>query len=105
MKNTRLHIPLLFGLDVIHGHRTLFPIPLGLSASWDLGLIRQSAQIAAKEASADGVKWVFSPMVDIARDPRWGRVSEGAGEDPYLGSLIAKAMVQGYQGKSLADKE
>lgn len=103
VKNSRLHIPLIFALDVIHGHRTLFPIPLGISATWDLNLIRQSAQIAAKEATADGLKWVFSPMVDIARDPRWGRVSEGAGEDPYLGSLIAKAMVLGYQGKNLAD--
>jgi len=103
VKNSRLHIPLLFGLDVIHGHRTLFPIPLGISATWDLGLVEQSAQLAAKEATADGLKWVFSPMVDIARDPRWGRVSEGSGEDPFLGSLIAKAMVRGYQGKNLAD--
>ncbi|PZP51903.1 MAG: beta-glucosidase BglX [Pseudopedobacter saltans] len=103
VKNTRLHIPLLFGLDVIHGHRTLFPIPLGISSSWDLKLIEQSAQMAAKEATADGLKWVFSPMVDIARDPRWGRVSEGSGEDPFLGSLIAKSMIRGYQGKSLAD--
>ncbi|WP_447642368.1 MULTISPECIES: beta-glucosidase BglX [Chitinophagaceae] len=103
VKNSRLHIPLLFGLDVIHGHRTLFPIPLGMSATWDLKLIEQSAQVAAKEATADGLKWVFSPMVDIARDPRWGRVSEGAGEDTYLGSLIAKSMIRGYQGKNLAD--
>lgn len=103
VKNSRLHIPLLFGLDVIHGHRTLFPIPLGISATWDMDLIEKSAQIAAKEATADGLKWVFSPMVDIARDPRWGRVSEGAGEDTYLGSMIAKAMVRGYQGKNLAD--
>lgn len=103
VKNSRLHIPLLFALDVIHGHRTLFPIPLGISATWDLNLIRQSAQIAAKEASADGVKWVFSPMLDIARDPRWGRVSEGSGEDPFLGSMIAKAMVMGYQGKNMSD--
>ncbi|QES89603.1 beta-glucosidase BglX [Rhizosphaericola mali] len=103
VNNSRLHIPLLFGLDVIHGHRTLFPIPLGISTSWDLNLIQQSAHYAAKEATADGLKWVFSPMVDIARDPRWGRVSEGSGEDPYLGSLIAKAMIKGYQGNSLAD--
>ncbi|MFT4203662.1 MAG: beta-glucosidase BglX [Chitinophagaceae bacterium] len=103
VKQSRLHIPLLFGLDVIHGHHTLFPIPLGVAATWDLKMIEQSAQIAAKESTADGLKWVFSPMVDIARDPRWGRVSEGAGEDSYLGSLIAKAMVRGYQGKNLAD--
>ncbi len=99
VKNSRLHIPLIFGLDVIHGHRTIFPIPLGLSCSWDMPLIERSARIAAKEATADGLNWVFSPMVDIARDPRWGRISEGSGEDPYLGSQIAKAMVNGYQGK------
>ncbi|GAC1705212.1 MAG: beta-glucosidase BglX [Flavisolibacter sp.] len=103
VKNSRLHIPLLFGLDVIHGHKTMFPIPLGLSCSWDTALIEQSARIAATEASADGLKWVYSPMVDIARDPRWGRISEGSGEDPYLGSLIAKAMVRGYQGRDLRD--
>ncbi len=89
VKGSRLHIPLLFGYDVIHGHKTIFPIPLGLSCSWDSALIEKSARIAATEASADGLNWVFSPMVDIARDPRWGRISEGAGEDPYLGSLIA----------------
>ncbi|MBC7744164.1 MAG: beta-glucosidase BglX [Flavobacterium sp.] len=98
VNETRLKIPLLFGYDVIHGHRTIFPIALGLSASWDLSLIERTARAAAEEASADGLNWTFSPMVDIARDPRWGRVSEGAGEDPYLGSLIAKAMVKGYQG-------
>ncbi|MEO6316558.1 MAG: beta-glucosidase BglX [Chitinophagaceae bacterium] len=102
VKNSRLHIPLIFGLDVIHGHKTIFPIPLGLSASWDLNLIEKSARIAATEASADGLAWAFSPMVDIARDARWGRISEGSGEDPYLGSLIARAMVQGYQGKDLS---
>ncbi|MEO5684376.1 MAG: beta-glucosidase BglX [Chitinophagaceae bacterium] len=102
VKNTRLHIPLLFGLDVIHGHKTIFPIPLGLSASWDLALIEKSARIAATEATADGLAWAFSPMVDIARDARWGRISEGSGEDPYLGSLIAKAMVKGYQGNDLS---
>jgi beta-glucosidase len=102
IKNSRLHIPLLFGLDVIHGHKTIFPIPLGLSASWDLELIEKSARIAATEASADGLAWAFSPMVDIARDARWGRISEGSGEDPYLGGLIAKAMVRGYQGKDLS---
>ena len=101
VKNSRLHIPLLFGLDVIHGHKTIFPIPLGLSATWDLALIEKSARIAATEASADGLAWAFSPMVDIARDARWGRISEGSGEDPYLGSLVAKAMVRGYQGKQL----
>ncbi|TKK65998.1 beta-glucosidase BglX [Ilyomonas limi] len=100
VKNSRLHIPLLFGLDVIHGHRTIFPIPLGLSCSWDTALIEQSAAIAAKEATADGLNWAFSPMVDIARDPRWGRVAEGSGEDPYLGSKIAAAMVRGYQGSN-----
>src|SRR5450432_1973903 len=81
VKDTRLHIPLIFGLDVIHGHRTIFPIPLGLSCSWDTILIEKSARMAAREASADGLAWAFSPMVDIARDPRWGRVSEGSGED------------------------
>ena len=99
---TRLKIPLLFGYDVIHGHRTIFPIPFGLSASWDLDLIEKTARAAAEEASADGLNWTFSPMVDIARDPRWGRVSEGAGEDPYLGSAIGEAMVRGYQGKDLS---
>ena len=98
VKNSRLHIPLLFGLDIIHGHKTIFPIPLGLSCSWDTGLIERSARIAATEATADGLNWAFSPMVDIARDPRWGRVSEGSGEDPFLGSQIAKVMVKGYQG-------
>ncbi len=102
VKETRLHIPMLFGLDVIHGHKTIFPIPLGMSASWDMDLIRQSAALAAKEATADGLNWVFSPMVDIARDARWGRISEGSGEDPYLGGRIAKAMVQGYQGTDMS---
>jgi beta-glucosidase len=94
---TRLHIPLLIGYDVIHGHRTIYPIPLGLAATWDTALIRRTAVSVADEASADGLHWTFSPMVDIARDPRWGRVSEGAGEDPYLGAEIAKAMVRGYE--------
>jgi beta-glucosidase len=102
VKNSRLHIPLIFGLDVIHGHRTIFPIPLGLSCSWDTAMIRQSATLAAKEATADGLNWVYSPMVDIARDPRWGRIAEGSGEDPFLGSQIAKAMVRGYQGSDLS---
>lgn len=102
VKNSRLHIPLIFGLDVIHGHRTIFPIPLGLSASWDTTLIKRSARIAANEATADALNWVYSPMVDIARDPRWGRIAEGNGEDPFLGSQIAKVMVEGYQDKDLA---
>ena len=102
VKETRLKIPLMFGYDVIHGHRTIFPINLGLAASWDLDLIKKTARAAADEASADGLNWVYSPMVDITRDPRWGRVSEGAGEDPYLGSLIAKAIVEGYQGNDLS---
>ena len=102
VNNSRLKIPLLFGLDVIHGHKTVFPIPLGLSCSWDMKLIEKSARIAAVEGSADGLNWTFSPMVDIARDPRWGRISEGSGEDPYLGSAIAKAMVVGYQGNDLS---
>ena len=98
VRESRLHIPMLFGSDIIHGYKTAFPIPLALSASWDLPLIQKSAQMAALEATADGLNWTFSPMVDIARDPRWGRVAEGAGEDPFLGSAIAKAMVMGYQG-------
>ncbi|MDB4903706.1 MAG: bglX 3 [Mucilaginibacter sp.] len=101
VKNSRLHIPLIFGLDVIHGHRTIFPVPLGMSATWDMSLIEHSAQIAASEASAEGINWVFSPMVDIARDPRWGRISEGSGEDPWYGSQVARAMVQGYQGGNM----
>lgn len=102
VEQSRLKIPLMFGMDVIHGYETVFPIPLGLSCSWDIPLIERSARIAANEASADGINWTFSPMVDISRDPRWGRVSEGSGEDPYLGSQIAKAMVRGYQGNDLS---
>ena len=102
VKNSRLHIPMIFGLDVIHGHKTIYPIPLAISASWDLGMIQNAAAMAAKEATADGLNWAFSPMVDIARDARWGRISEGSGEDPYLGGEIAKAIVRGYQGKSLS---
>jgi len=101
VNNTRLGIPLIFGSDIIHGYKTTFPIPLGLAASWDMELVKRTAQIAALEATADGINWNFSPMVDISRDPRWGRISEGAGEDPYLGSAIAKAMVMGYQGDDL----
>ena len=100
-RESRLKIPLIFGMDVIHGYQTVFPIPLALSCSWDMQKIEQSARIAAIEASADGICWTFSPMVDIARDPRWGRIAEGNGEDPYLGYQIAKAMVKGYQGDDL----
>ncbi len=103
IENSRLKIPLIFGMDVIHGYETTFPIPLGLAASWDMNLVQQSARVAAREAAADGINWTFSPMVDISREPRWGRVSEGSGEDPYLGSEIAKNMVYGYQGKDLAN--
>jgi len=102
VEKTRLKIPLIFGMDVIHGYESVFPIPLGLSCSWDMNLIQRSARIAAMEASADGINWTFSPMVDISRDPRWGRVSEGSGEDPYLGSEIARAMVKGFQGDDLS---
>lgn len=101
VEKSRLKIPLIFGMDVIHGYESVFPIPLGLSCSWDMKLIERSARIAAIEASADGINWTFSPMVDISRDPRWGRVSEGSGEDPYLGAQIAAAMVKGYQGDDL----
>ena len=103
VEESRLKIPLIFGMDVIHGYETVFPIPLALSCSWDMAAIEKSAQIAAKEASADGICWTFSPMVDICRDARWGRMSEGSGEDPFLGSAIAKAMVKGYQGDNLQD--
>lgn len=98
---SRLKIPLIFGQDVIHGYKTTFPIPLGEAASWDMEAIKLSARIAATEASAGGVHWTFAPMVDISRDPRWGRVMEGAGEDPYLGSAIAKARVKGFQGDEI----
>ena len=104
VEQSRLKIPLIFGIDVIHGYETVFPIPLGLSCSWDMKLIENSARIAAVEASADGINWTFSPMVDIARDPRWGRIAEGNGEDAFLGSQIAKAMVKGYQGNDLKAK-
>ena len=98
VEESRLGIPLIFGMDVIHGYETIFPIPLALACSWDIPAIEQSARIAAKEATADGLFWTYSPMVDISIDPRWGRVAEGAGEDPFLGSRIAEAMVRGYQG-------
>lgn len=102
VEKSRLKIPLIFGMDVIHGYETAFPIPLALSCSWNMPLIEQMARIAAQEASADGINWTFSPMVDLCRDPRWGRIAEGSGEDPYLGSEIAKAMVRGYQGTDLS---
>ena len=102
VENSRLGIPLLFGMDVIHGYETVFPIPLALSCSWDMEAIEKSARIAAIESSADGICWTFSPMVDICRDARWGRVSEGNGEDPFLGSAIAQAMIRGYQGKDMS---
>jgi beta-glucosidase len=105
VEESRLKIPLLFGMDVIHGYETTFPIPLGVSATWDMAAIEKSARIAAVEASADGINWTFSPMVDISHDPRWGRVSEGNGEDPYLGSQIAKAMIKGYQGSLTKNNE
>ena len=101
VEQSRLHIPLLFGLDVIHGFRTEFPIPLGLASTWDPDLVEQTARVAAREASSSGIRWVFSPMVDIARDARWGRMAEGAGEDPYLGEVMARAYVRGYQGTRL----
>ena len=99
---SRLKIPLLFMGDVIHGFQTGFPVPLALAASWNPGLVRKTDSISAVEATASGVSWTFNPMIDIARDPRWGRIVEGAGEDPYLGSLMAAAAVKGYQGESLA---
>jgi len=103
VEETRLHIPLIFGYDVIHGHRTIFPIPLGQSSTWDTAMIEKAERIAAIEATAEGLNWTFAPMVDLARDPRWGRVMEGSGEDTFLGGLIAAARVRGFQGKSLSD--
>lgn len=100
VEKSRLHIPLLFGMDVIHGYRTIFPVPLGLASTWDPAVVEKAARIAAQESAAAGVRWAFSPMVDIARDPRWGRIIESAGEDPYLGSVMARAYVRGYQGKN-----
>ncbi len=101
VEKSRLHIPLANGLDVIHGYRTVFPVPLAMASTWDPPVVERAARLAAQEASADGVRWTFSPMVDIARDARWGRMTEGAGEDPFLGSEMARAYVRGYQGKSL----
>ena len=103
VEESRLRIPIIFGNDVIHGYRTIFPIPLGEVASWDPELVKKAAVVAAREAAAAGTHWTFAPMVDIARDPRWGRIAEGAGEDPYLGAVMARARVQGFQGKDLAD--
>ena len=105
VEKSRLHIPLIFGLDIIHGYRTEFPVPLALSATWDPALVERAARVAAKEASDAGVRWTYSPMVDIARDARWGRIIEGAGEDPYLGSAMAAAYVRGYQGAKLSDPD
>jgi beta-glucosidase len=102
VEESRLHIPLIFGLDVIHGYRTIFPIPLAEASTWDPDLVKASARVAAREASSGGVHWTFAPMVDVARDPRWGRMAEGSGEDPYLGSVMAVARVQGFQGQDLA---
>lgn len=104
MENSRLKIPLIFAYDVIHGLKTIFPIPLGESASWDLDLMKQTASIAAKESAASGLNWTFAPMIDVSRDARWGRIMEGAGEDPYLNSVIGVARIQGFQGDDLADK-
>ena len=104
VKQSRLGIPLIFGMDVIHGYETVFPIPFAMSMSWDMDAIRNSARIAAIEATADGICWTFSPMVDVCREPRWGRMSEGNGEDPYLGAAICRAMIEGYQGADLTDK-
>ena len=103
VEETRLGIPLLFGYDVIHGHRTIFPIPLAESCTWDPELVMKTARLSAKEATASGLNWTFNPMVDIARDPRWGRIAEGSGEDPYLGGLMGAARVKGYQGDDLKD--
>ena len=101
VKESRLGIPLLFGFDVIHGYKNVFPVPLGMAASWDPALVEQAQAIAAKEASVSGINWTFGPMVDIARDARWGRIVEGAGEDAYLGSAMARAQVMGFQGPVL----
>jgi beta-glucosidase len=103
VEESRLKIPLIYGLDVIHGYRTIFPVPLALSATWDAPLVERVSRIAAREAAASGIRWTFSPMVDIARDARWGRIVEGAGEDPFLGSVMARAYVRGYQGQNLSD--
>ena len=103
VEQTRLGIPLIIGFDVIHGYKTLSPIPLAEAASWDLEAIKKSSQVAASEAAASGINWTFAPNVDITREARWGRVMEGAGEDPYLGSKIAIARIKGFQGETIAD--
>ena len=105
VEKSRLHIPLMFGFDSIHGYRTIFPVPLGLASSFDPALVEATARMASQEASADGIRWVFSPMVDIARDARWGRIVEGSGESPFLGSAMARAYVRGYQGTSLSNPD
>lgn len=105
VNQTRLGIPLIFGSDVIHGYKTIFPIPIATAATWDMDLIKKMAQVTAREATADGINWNFSPMVDISRDPRWGRIAEGAGEDAFLGAKIAASMVKGYQGENLMNQE
>src|SRR5215472_1329564 len=99
--DSRLKIPLIFGYDVIHGYRTIFPVPIAEASSFDMATIEQAERIAAKESTASGIKWVFTPMLDIARDPRWGRMVEGSGEDPYLGSMVAVAKIKGLQAKSM----
>src|SRR5260370_27364283 len=105
VEQTRLHIPLIFGYDVIHGFRTIYPIPLALAASWDPAVAQHAQSMAAREASSVGIRWTFAPMVDIARDPRWGRIMEGAGEDPYLGSLIAEGQGRGFHGDTIGSPE
>ena len=105
MESSRLHIPILFGFDVIHGFRTVYPVPLAMAASWDPQLATMAQRMAAREASAVGVRWTFAPMVDIARDARWGRIMEGAGEDPFLGSRMAEAQVRGFQGDKLSNPD
>ncbi|MFL7811517.1 MAG: glycoside hydrolase family 3 N-terminal domain-containing protein, partial [Anaerolineae bacterium] len=102
VEESRLGIPLIVGNDVIHGYRTIFPIPLAESCTWDPGLVEEAARIAAEEASADGTDWTFAPMVDICRDPRWGRIAEGSGEDPFLGEAMARARVRGFEAGGLA---
>ncbi|MCF8390995.1 MAG: glycosyl hydrolase, partial [Bacteroidales bacterium] len=103
VEETRLGIPLLFGYDVIHGYRTIFPIPLAEACSWDSSMVEQTARLSAVEAAAGGINWTFAPVVDLSRDPRWGRIAEGSGEDPYLGSVMARAKVRGIQGENLSD--
>jgi beta-glucosidase len=105
VEKSRLHIPLIFGFDVVHGYRTIYPVPLALAASWDPATVEKAQRMAAREASSVGIRWTFAPMIDIARDPRWGRIMEGAGEDPYLGSRMAEAQVRGFQGTSLSDPD